>query len=114
MMLEDFGLHDATLLAIDFAWASGQCVVRIRHTSLADCILLFTEVTRLSVPRTHPWGPSQSIHSASTRVQGQFEIEMQSGDLIGIEAGAVRLVQCRPGTTWDDATMRMHEGWNHE
>lgn len=39
----------------------------------------------LLLPQKEPWGPSSSINSAS-EVAGGFRIEMQSGDVIEIEA----------------------------
>lgn len=85
-MIEDFGLHDATLVAIHFVWADGTCIMTVRHGQLSDCTLTFTGVSSLTLPRTQPWGPSQSINSACERNMGQYEIELQSGDLIKIDA----------------------------
>jgi hypothetical protein len=63
----------------------------VGHSQLSDCTLTFTGVSNLTLPRTQPWGRSQSINSASEPNQGQYEIEMQSGDLIKIDASAVSL-----------------------
>lgn len=90
-MIEEFGLHDAVLIAVHMAWENGTCVMTIRHTQLADCTLTFTGVSNLCLSRTQPWGPSQSINSAAQRSKGQYEIEMQSGDRVKIEATAVVL-----------------------
>lgn len=90
-MIEDLGLHDATLVAVHLVWADGKCVMTVGHSQLSDCILTFTGVTNLTLPRTQPWGRSQSINSASERDKGQYEIEMQSGDLIKIDADDVAL-----------------------
>jgi hypothetical protein len=91
-MIEDFGLHDATLVAVNLIWENGTCVMTIRHSQLSNCTLTFKDVSNLVLPRTQPWGPSQSINSVSQRIKGQYEIEMQSGDVFTIDAGDVKLV----------------------
>jgi hypothetical protein len=88
-MIEDFGLHDATLVDVHFEWAEGKCTMTLRHSELSNCRLTFTGVSKLILPRAQPWGPSQSINAAYMRNTGQYEIEMQSGDLIQIDASAV-------------------------
>ena len=90
-MIESFGLHDATLVAVHFVWADGTCIMAVGHSQLSECTLTFTGVSNLILPRTQPWGRSQSINSASERNKGQYEIEMQSGDLIKIDASTVNL-----------------------
>lgn len=96
-MIEDFGLHDATLVAVHLVWADGTCIMTVRQSLLSDCTLTFTGVSNLILPRTQPWGPSQSINSASQRNKGQYEIEMQSGDLIKIDASNVKLTSIANG-----------------
>lgn len=90
-MIEDFGLHDATLVDVHLEWAEGRCTMTLRHSELSNCHLTFTGVSNLSLPRARPWGPSQSINSVCQRNTGHYEIEMQSGDLIQIEACAVTM-----------------------
>jgi hypothetical protein len=90
-MIENFGLHDATLVAVRLVWVDGTCIMTVRHSQLEDCTLTFTGVSNLTLPRTQPWGRSQSINSASQRNKGQYEIEMQSGDMIKIDASDVKL-----------------------
>lgn len=96
-MIEDFGLHDATLIAVHLVWPDGTCIMTVSHSQLSDCTLTFTGVSNLALPRTQPWGRSQSINSASERNKGQYEIEMQSGDLIKIDANAVALTSIATG-----------------
>jgi hypothetical protein len=91
-MIEDFGLHDATLVDVHLEWAEGRCTMTLRHSELSNCRLTFTGVSNLSLPRARPWGPSRSVNAAYQRNPGQYEIEMQSGDLIKIDAVAVTLV----------------------
>jgi hypothetical protein len=94
-MIENFGLHDATLVDVHFEWAQGACTMTVRRSVLQNCFLKFTGVSQLSLPRARPWGPSQSINAAYMRNTGQYEIEMQSGDRIHIDASAVTLTWSR-------------------
>ena len=96
-LIEDFGLHDATLVSVHFVWAEGTCIVAVEHSVLSDCTLTFTGVSNLVLPRTQPWGRSQSINSASRRNEQQYEIEMQSGDVITIDALDVTLAPISTG-----------------
>ena len=85
-MIEDVDLHDATLITLCVSWEDGTCVVEIEHGALGSCVLTFAAVSHLSLPRKQTWGRSVSISSFSAPNSGQYEIEMQSGDLIRIEA----------------------------
>jgi hypothetical protein len=96
-MIEDFGLHDATLIDVHLEWGVGSCTLMLGHSEFSNCCLTFTGVSNLSLPRARPWGASQSINSACQRNTGHYEIEMQSGDLIQIEACAVTLTRSSNG-----------------
>ena len=90
-------LHDALLLGFRLGWDDGTCIVDLRHATLGSCCLTFSAVSHLVFPRRRDWGPSSSIHAFSQAGNGQYEIEMQSGDVIRVEAADVAL------TTGDDA-----------
>ncbi|QYF91766.1 hypothetical protein KY495_13260 [Massilia sp. PAMC28688] len=90
-MFDDFSLHDAVLIAVNFGWSDGSCTLTVIHSELSECALEFTDVSSLIVPRTLPWGPSASINMMTQRDDGEIEIEMQSGDPIVIRATALRL-----------------------
>lgn len=90
-MIEDVDLHDATLVAVRVNWDDGTCVADIQHGTLGRCSIRFSAVSHLTLPRTQNWGRSASINSFSMPRSGQYEIEMQSGDLIKIEAVNVAL-----------------------
>ena len=90
-MIKDVNLHDATLLAVRVSWEDGTCIADLRHGVLGDCVLTFSKISQLTMPRKHDWGPSVSINSFSQTGSGQYEIEMQSGDLIEIKATDVVL-----------------------
>lgn len=92
-MIEGVDLHDATLIAMRLTWEDGTCVADIDHGTLGRCVLTFSAVSHLTLPRKKDWGRSVSINSFSVRTSGQYEIEMQSGDLIKIEATGVMLAK---------------------
>ena len=91
LMIEGVNLHDATLIAIRLNWDDGTCVADLDHGTLGRCVLTFSAVSHLILPRKQDWGRSVSINTFSVPSLGQYEIEMQSGDLIKIEAASVKL-----------------------
>ena len=90
-MTENVNLHDATLVAVRVNWADGTCIVEVDHGKLGICLLTFAAMSQLTLPRKQSWGRSVSINSFSMPTSGQYEIEMQSGDLIMIEASEMTL-----------------------
>jgi hypothetical protein len=90
-MIENLDLHDATLVSVQVMWADGTCIVTVDHGRLSVCILTFSGVSSVTVPRAQPWGRSRSINSAGQQNLGHYEIEMQSGDIIEIFASEVKL-----------------------
>ena len=93
--ISERAMHDWILERVQIAWGEGKVVLELVDTGSAARTIEFTGVTHFEMPRTHPWGPSESIN----RVRGMVttpslgdsvEIEMQSGDIITINAtGAV-------------------------
>lgn len=90
-MIENVDLHDATLIGMHISWEDGTCAADIEHGSFGRCVLTFSSVSHLTLPRKQDWGRSVSINSFSVPHSGQYEIEMQSGDLIRIEATGAML-----------------------
>ncbi len=92
-------LHDATLESLEFCWASGEARIRVRtgDGTSSRYIVMASPVRFISCGRQMPWGRSVSINAVrgptSTGDACVLEIEMQSGDLIRIEAGAFRLLE---------------------
>ncbi len=91
-------LHDATLESVELRWSSGEAVMRIRtgDATHPQRLVVASAVRRLGCERQMPWGFSVSINEVRgpTAVGDDvsvLEIEMQSGDLIRIEAGAFSL-----------------------
>ena len=86
MTFATYEIHDATLTSITFEWVTATCIVSI-HPAGQNCKeLIFEGVSNLAMPRLQPWGPSRSINSARQCENGNYEIEMQSGDTIVITA----------------------------
>jgi hypothetical protein len=82
--------HDWTLVDVVFEWARASVTVALDGPS-SRCVLLAEEVSLLEVPRENPWGRSVSVNSLSIADMpdrgGQYlEIEMQSGDVIRVNA----------------------------
>ena len=79
-------LHDVTLTAVHFDWREGRCWLALSAAEDPNRQLVFESVIELQIPRRHPWGPSVSINRVNEPKKGQFEIEVQSGDVIQISA----------------------------
>lgn len=91
-------LHDATLESIELRWSSGEVVMRVRmgDAMQSQRVVVASTVRRLRCDREMSWGFSVSINEvrgpmAAGGDASVLEIEMQSGDLIRIEAGAFSL-----------------------
>lgn len=94
--MENF--HDWTLLSLDFDWAAACVSIRICGPGSVDRKLVAEDVSQLLVPRHLPWGRSVSINGVqvadvSDRGCNSMEIEMQSGDIIRIEAARFKSVE---------------------
>ncbi len=82
-------LHDSTLKAIVLKWESAVCEIEISEAPLTIGKLTFSGVVSVLIPRRQEWGPSASIMRVHQILDGQFAIEMQSGDVLRIEASTV-------------------------
>lgn len=92
------GLHDATLESIELTWSSGEVVLRVRtgDATRPRRVIVGSAVRRFTCDRQLPWGFSVSINAvrgpaAAGDDLSVLEIEMQSGDLIRIEARSFSL-----------------------
>ena len=88
MRFESLPLHDASLRAIKYEWASHEIVVsgQLSSKDPKDFILTFRAATFLGIPHKNEWGPSSSINELVTDGKSVFNIHMQSGDIISIKA----------------------------
>lgn len=83
-------LHDATLLAIRFDWATRTCNFDFGGVPQqpAPFTIAFADVTELVIPADWPWGRSVSVLEARGIGPGRYEFEMQTGDTIVVMAGS--------------------------
>jgi hypothetical protein len=91
----DWPLHDAVLTNVVVDWASKTCEMHVvafldPGKPAVPCVLIWSRLRRVDIPLADPWGPSLFINSHRFEPDGVFTIEMQSGDSIVLEAGAVR------------------------
>ncbi len=85
-------LHDATLVSIEMNWAAKTTIVAFRTSSDSTVNLIASGSRNAFIPHDEPWGPSVSVNGVR-EIDGDsdvnaVEIEMQSGDVIRIEAGS--------------------------
>lgn len=83
-------LHDAVLRSVEVDWEKKRCVLHVSafmasHRTSTAHALSFEGVRLLSIPHNEPWGPSSCVNSVSAS-DGDFRIEMQSGDVIELSA----------------------------
>jgi hypothetical protein len=86
---EALQLHDAILHNLQLDFEAGTVTVHLEPVDSSERALAFSGVTGLHVPRTQPWGPSALVNTLRQPSPHQYEIEMQSGDVLIIEAKAV-------------------------
>lgn len=101
MQFNDLPLHDATLSGIDVRYDDARCTLQL--SSMEGVLqLAFEGFQCLTFPRREPWGRSCSVNSARQISAKAYELELQSGDVIRIEAERWELgppVSALPGLT---------------
>ena len=85
---EALQLHDAILRSLQLDFAAGTVTAALEPVEASELILVFSGVTGVNAPRDQPWGPSASVNTLRQPSPFQYEIEMQSGDVLVIEAKA--------------------------
>ena len=88
--------HDAVLVAARLDWDSGTATLELRVWGFVQPRICARGLRRLEVRREHAWGPSVSILEAKHEhdaARERLELQMQSGDLIRIEAEEIRLAE---------------------
>jgi len=77
--------HDGTFVSVALDWEAAECTVLIRlHDGVKT--LHWRNVTRLALTKTQPWGPSSSVNSLTQYSGRSYVLELQSGDLLEIDA----------------------------
>lgn len=102
MDFEEWPLHDAVLREVVVDWKNRACRIHVaafldRAKVAVPCTLTWTAVREVRIPMLSPWGPSVSINSQSRAGASRFQIEVQSGDVIMIEAESGRFESDEPG-----------------
>jgi hypothetical protein len=88
---ERWPLHDAVLREVRVDWTAHTCTFFV-HAFLwpgrdaVPCLLHATSLRALVMPHRAPWGESLHINGQRRAEDGRFLIEMQTGDVIEIEA----------------------------
>ena len=96
----EFGrLHDATLLSLSVNWKRRSAEIRLITPTSPSLSRRYRRpgLTHFDVPRLTPWGESASINTAVVQSsQGaktkRLSVEMQSGDVIEVDADEFVLV----------------------
>lgn len=95
--LSDLNWHDAILKKINYDWKEKEMdMIIVAFLNDSDkkeaktWQITFLETTQITIPHENPWGDSIYINSM-THKNGLFEIEMQSGDKITLQAKGVEI-----------------------
>ena len=88
-------MHDWTLIDIQALWSDGTAVINLRSSS-GEHVIVVSGLTKLNMTSEYPWGKSVSINcfgecDISEEKSHKLSIEMQSGDIILIEAESIKL-----------------------
>lgn len=86
MEFDALPLHDATLSAIHVSYATARCDLRLDVVGGAAFQLVFEGFSTLRFPRQEPWGRSVSVNTGRQVSADAYEVELQSGDVLRIEA----------------------------
>lgn len=90
--IQDYNLHDAKLSKIEYCWKSKILKIFLNayleypeSNELTQVCLSLYKVRDIHIPQKEDWGPSNYVNDVS-EAEGKYSIEMQSGDMINIEA----------------------------
>jgi hypothetical protein len=98
MKFEDWPLHDAVFQEAHVDWKNRTCTLQIlafvdRTADAVPCRLIWQGLRKLLLPVENPWGPSVFINRQWSEANGKYSIEMQSGDVVTIEADTATFVR---------------------
>lgn len=87
---EDLPLHDATLRSVHYNWGDNTvsltfAVYVLELKSTTPYQLIFNGCSDLHIPRLSEWGESSSVNTLTMKNE-QYQIEMQSGDVIALRS----------------------------
>jgi hypothetical protein len=87
-------MHDWTLQSIHVDWISGIAKIELKDSTSMIRTIEVKDLMNVTIPRRNPWGESVSVNEAIHSVEDVTKehlltIEMQSGDLIKVEAGFI-------------------------
>ena len=96
--LDEVNLHDAVLYYLRSDWRERTCEIFVAvfiepGKTAVSCVIRAHGVRAVLMPHHAPWGDSVSINDQRWTPEGRCIIEMQSGDVIEIEADQVELVR---------------------
>jgi hypothetical protein len=85
-------LHDAIMQEIRVCWNQKQVTLMLDvflnpKLKAEPCELVFYGVTNIEIPHYAPWGKSTCINAVRFE-ENRFQIEMQTGDILSIEASS--------------------------
>ncbi|AMC33877.1 hypothetical protein [Janthinobacterium sp. B9-8] len=86
MNITSLPLHDAVLSGINICWEADRCDFRVSPVGGEAHLLVFESFTNLALPNKKHWGRSCSINTVQESKPGIFEVELQSGDVLRVEA----------------------------
>lgn len=92
-----WAMHDGIFDEVRVNWSDRTAVLLVRLFLVQGerarrCEIRCTSVRAIRVPHRDPWGPSVFINDHERSPEGLYLIEMQSGDVIEIEADQVELI----------------------
>lgn len=87
-------MHDWTILSIVLDWTQGKLTIHLKDSMSQPQYILIEGLHLLNVPRNNEWGKSISINkvtgpSSTVYDCAVLEIEIQSGDVIHVEAKSI-------------------------
>ena len=96
--IDEVNLHDAVLYYLRSDWRERTCEIFVAvflepDKAAVSCVIRAHGVRSVRVPHHAPWGDSVFIHDQCWAPDGRCLIEMQSGDVIEIDADQVELVR---------------------
>jgi hypothetical protein len=89
-------VHDAVLRELVVDWKARICRAYLSvpfepGKYAVPCVVVWSGVTHLNVPMRHPWGSSVFVNTLRIGSDGEYLLEMQSGDLVEIKAASALL-----------------------